>query len=165
MGAVIVSTNQSRDTQQGHVPPTRSLSGSTYGLASVIHRIPDPRLSSAVTSYDVAPHAHGKLGPWFEGNPDLVTIDTLKYIHAHKTGALLEVAVTSGAILAGAAEEDIVRLGKYAQLIGLAFQVGTTPPHFEPPFLTILRWMMGSTGTILTRALCRMAAPTDMDIG
>jgi len=54
---------------------------------------------------------------------DKVTLDTLKYIHAHKTGALLEVSVTSGAILAGASEEDVVRLGKYAQLIGLAFQV------------------------------------------
>ena len=32
-------------------------------------------------------------------------------------------AVTSGAILAGAGEEDVERLGKYAQLIGLAFQV------------------------------------------
>ena len=54
---------------------------------------------------------------------DEVTLETLKYIHAHKTGALLEVAVTSGAILAGAGEEDVERLGKYAQLIGLAFQV------------------------------------------
>jgi geranylgeranyl pyrophosphate synthase len=49
-------------------------------------------------------HAPQFSWPWLEGNPDLVTIDTLKYIHAHKTGALLEVAVTSGAILAGAAE-------------------------------------------------------------
>ena len=53
---------------------------------------------------------------------DEVTLDTLKYIHAHKTGALLEVSVTAGAILAGA-DEDVERLGKYAQLIGLAFQV------------------------------------------
>lgn len=32
-------------------------------------------------------------------------------------------SVTAGAILAGAKEEDVERLGKYAQLIGLAFQV------------------------------------------
>jgi geranylgeranyl diphosphate synthase, type II len=51
------------------------------------------------------------------------TLETLQYIHAHKTGALLEVSVTAGAILAGAKEEDVTRLGKYAQLIGLAFQV------------------------------------------
>ena len=57
---------------------------------------------------------------------DEVTLETLKYIHAHKTGALLEVSVTSGAILAGAKEEDVERLGKYAQLIGLAFRLWTT---------------------------------------
>jgi len=52
-----------------------------------------------------------------------VTVETLQYIHAHKTGALLEVSVTAGAILAGAPEEDVERLGRYAQKIGLAFQV------------------------------------------
>jgi geranylgeranyl diphosphate synthase type II len=67
----------------------------------------------------------GKLVPRYTSGAgaDEVTLETLKYIHAHKTGALLEVSVTSGAILAGAAEEDVERLGKYAQLIGLAFQV------------------------------------------
>ena len=56
-----------------------------------------------------------------EGKP--VSLETLKYIHAHKTGALLETAVVSGAILGGGTEEDIERLGKYAYDIGLAFQV------------------------------------------
>jgi geranylgeranyl diphosphate synthase, type II len=57
-----------------------------------------------------------------EGNPD-VTLDTLTYIHNHKTAALLEVAVTSGALLAGAPEADIDHLRQYAQRIGLAFQI------------------------------------------
>lgn len=50
-------------------------------------------------------------------------LETLKYIHAHKTGALLEVAVVSGAVLGGAGEDDVARLRTYAQNIGLAFQV------------------------------------------
>lgn len=58
-----------------------------------------------------------------EGAGEEATLETLKYIHAHKTGALLEVAVTSGAILGGADEETVERLGRYAQNIGLAFQV------------------------------------------
>ncbi|MBD0267528.1 MAG: polyprenyl synthetase family protein [Cyanobacteria bacterium Co-bin8] len=57
-----------------------------------------------------------------EGNPD-VTIETLTFIHTHKTGALLEVSVTSGAMLAGASEPDVERLARYAQGIGLAFQI------------------------------------------
>ncbi len=57
-----------------------------------------------------------------EGQSD-VTVDTLKFIHIHKTGALLETSVVSGAILAGAKSEDIERLSRYAQNIGLAFQI------------------------------------------
>ncbi|HAC62946.1 MAG TPA: farnesyl-diphosphate synthase [Cyanothece sp. UBA12306] len=57
-----------------------------------------------------------------EGKPD-ITVDTLKFIHTHKTGALLETSVVSGAILAGASDEDVQRLSQYAQNIGLAFQI------------------------------------------
>src|SRR4028118_1995231 len=56
-----------------------------------------------------------------EGKPD-VAIETLTFIHRHKTAALLDASVVSGAMLAGAEAEDIDRLSKYAQDIGLAFQ-------------------------------------------
>ena len=48
---------------------------------------------------------------------------TLTYIHMHKTAALLEVSVTAGAILAGADSFVVERLSRYAQRIGLAFQI------------------------------------------
>ncbi len=48
---------------------------------------------------------------------------TLTYIHMHKTAALLEVSVTSGAILAGAKQPVVEQLKRYAQRIGLAFQI------------------------------------------
>ena len=57
-----------------------------------------------------------------EGKPD-ITVETLNFIHTHKTGALLEVSVLSGAILAGAKDEEIERLSEYAKNIGLAFQI------------------------------------------
>lgn len=57
-----------------------------------------------------------------EGRDD-IGIDTLKFIHTRKTGALLETSVVSGAILAGASEEEVQRLSQYAQNIGLAFQI------------------------------------------
>ena len=52
-----------------------------------------------------------------------VSVETLNFIHAHKTGALLEASVLSGADLAGANEEQLNRLRTYAQNIGLAFQI------------------------------------------
>ncbi|YAI81731.1 MAG: geranylgeranyl diphosphate synthase CrtE [cyanobacterium endosymbiont of Rhopalodia sterrenbergii] len=57
-----------------------------------------------------------------EGQDD-ISVDTLNFIHTHKTGALLETSVVSGAILAGASEEEVRRLSQYARNIGLAFQI------------------------------------------
>jgi geranylgeranyl diphosphate synthase type II len=57
-----------------------------------------------------------------EGKTD-ISAETLTFIHTHKTGALLEASVVSGGILAGASPEDLARLCKYAQNIGLAFQI------------------------------------------
>ncbi|MEQ8462955.1 geranylgeranyl diphosphate synthase CrtE [Coleofasciculus sp. E1-EBD-02] len=57
-----------------------------------------------------------------EGKSDIQE-ETLHYIHTHKTGALLETCVVCGGILAGATDADIERLSRYAQNIGLAFQI------------------------------------------
>lgn len=52
-----------------------------------------------------------------------VGLDTLQYIHEHKTAALLEAAVVSGALLGGAPDADVEKLRSYSRSIGLAFQV------------------------------------------
>lgn len=48
---------------------------------------------------------------------------TLTFIHTHKTGALLEACVVCGGILAGATDAQLEHLSRYAQDIGLAFQI------------------------------------------
>jgi geranylgeranyl diphosphate synthase type II len=57
-----------------------------------------------------------------EGRTD-VDLETLHYIHTHKTGALLEACVTCGALLGGGQSSDLAHLATYAQSIGLAFQI------------------------------------------
>lgn len=57
-----------------------------------------------------------------EGRSD-VSLETLNFIHRHKTGALLEASVLCGAVLAGADESVQQHLSRYAQNIGLAFQI------------------------------------------
>ncbi|GFR52285.1 hypothetical protein Agub_g14819, partial [Astrephomene gubernaculifera] len=52
-----------------------------------------------------------------------VGLEVLRYIHIHKTAALLEASVVCGAILGGAEEGVIEKLRKYSINIGLAFQV------------------------------------------
>ena len=47
----------------------------------------------------------------------------LEYMHENKTGALIKASVRIGAILAKADSKDIEELTKYAEKIGLAFQI------------------------------------------
>lgn len=49
--------------------------------------------------------------------------EMLEYIHVNKTGALLKLCARMGAILADSSEKDVERLSKYADKIGLAFQI------------------------------------------
>lgn len=65
-----------------------------------------------------------------EGKGNSIGLDTLQYIHEHKTAALLEVSVVAGAVLGGASEDEIAKLRKYAQCIGLGFQVGRNLSRF-----------------------------------
>ncbi|MGM7681509.1 polyprenyl synthetase family protein [Cytobacillus sp. Hm23] len=51
------------------------------------------------------------------------SIETLEYIHKHKTGKLLAYSVIAGAILAGASDEQLSALTEFAMHIGLAFQI------------------------------------------
>lgn len=52
-----------------------------------------------------------------------ISPQTLEYIHKNKTSALIEVSVQSGAIAAGANEEQLQALCDYSKYAGLAFQV------------------------------------------
>ena len=58
-----------------------------------------------------------------EGGNGKIGLDTLQYIHEHKTAALLTASVVSGAILGGASDMEVQRLRKYSTCVGLAFQV------------------------------------------
>jgi geranylgeranyl diphosphate synthase type II len=52
-----------------------------------------------------------------------VSVETLEYIHTHKTGALIRAALRVGAILAAAPEPTLAALTAYAERVGLAFQI------------------------------------------
>lgn len=89
--------------------------------------VPADRLLKVVAMLGRAVGAAGLVGGQIvdldcEGKPD-VSLETLNFIHNHKTAALLEASVTSGAVLAGASEAALQRLSRYAQNIGLAFQI------------------------------------------
>lgn len=58
-----------------------------------------------------------------EGEGRRLDMAALRKIHMGKTGALFCAAIRSGAILAGAKEEELAALTLYAERFGLAFQI------------------------------------------
>lgn len=52
-----------------------------------------------------------------------VTTEELKYIHENKTSSLLKISVRMGAILANCTEQELKKVTRYAEKIGLAFQI------------------------------------------
>lgn len=57
----------------------------------------------------------------FEGKD--ITVEELRKLHAGKTGALFVAAIRGGAQLANATEKQLLALTKFADLLGLAFQI------------------------------------------
>ena len=58
-----------------------------------------------------------------EKDPQGTGSEVLNYIHKHKTACMIESGFQIGAILAGAPSEDVEKLGKIAENIGIAFQI------------------------------------------
>lgn len=52
-----------------------------------------------------------------------ISKEELKFMHEHKTGALIKAAIISGAYIGFATDDVIEKLRNYASLIGLAFQI------------------------------------------
>ena len=96
-------------------------------IASQTQNVPADRVLRVITHLGRAVGAAGLVGGQIvdlesEGKSD-ISIDTLNFIHNHKTAALLEACVVCGAILADASSVDLQRLSRYSQNIGLAFQI------------------------------------------
>ena len=69
---------------------------------------------------------HGMLGGQsvdVENDGIPVSEETLQYIYENKTSALVECSMMAGAVLGGASEEELCKVEKAANAIGLAFQI------------------------------------------
>tara|TARA_Y100001968_G_scaffold218310_1_gene201007 strand:+ start:33181 stop:34083 length:903 start_codon:yes stop_codon:yes gene_type:complete len=84
------------------------------------------RLLNVVAELSLASGAPGLVGGQvvdLESEGKEVDLETLEYIHLHKTGALLRASVICGALIGGAKKELLEALSIYANGIGLAFQI------------------------------------------
>jgi geranylgeranyl diphosphate synthase type II len=88
--------------------------------------VPPEQLLKVVGELSLASGAPGLVGGQvvdLECEGKDVDLETLEYIHLHKTGALLRACVLSGALIAGASDALLEALRTYARGIGLAFQI------------------------------------------
>src|SRR5579883_1231921 len=96
-------------------------------VATQTQNVPAERVLQVIARLGRATGAAGLVGGQVldlesEGKKD-ISVETLNFIHNHKTAALLEACVVCGGIVAGATSEDSQRLSRYSQNIGLAFQI------------------------------------------
>ena len=88
--------------------------------------VPAERLLAVVAELSLASGAPGLVGGQvvdLESEGRSVDLETLEYIHLHKTGALLQACVLCGALVAGAEPALLDALRTYSRGIGLAFQI------------------------------------------
>jgi len=87
----------------------------------------DPaRLLKAISVIATASGADGMIGGQIvdlESENKEIDLERLKYMHLHKTGALIVAAAKAGAIIGGANEVQIHALSSFAENLGLAFQI------------------------------------------
>jgi farnesyl diphosphate synthase len=57
------------------------------------------------------------------GNGSTLSVQALERLHSLKTGALIRAAVRMGALCGGASDDELEHLDRYADALGLAFQV------------------------------------------
>ena len=99
----------------------------TYAFQAILTHVKDTtRAVAAGRELAVGAGLDGMVGGQMadlEGEGREPSVEQLRYIHEHKTGALITAAVVCGGIMGGADEPTIGRLRNYGGLIGLAFQV------------------------------------------
>ena len=88
--------------------------------------IPADRLLRVVGELALVSGAPGLVGGQvvdLESEGQAVDLETLEYIHLHKTAALLRACVVTGALIGGASDDQLQAMRTYANGIGLAFQI------------------------------------------
>jgi len=112
-------------------------------LTEAFHILSNPELTRCVPAATVLRVIHeltravGVLGLVggqamdLEAENQAVDLATVEFIHVRKTGALLLASLRIGAQIAGASAEELVRISRYGEYLGLAFQIADDILDFQ----------------------------------
>jgi len=102
------------------------LLSSAFGLIATASGLKERARAEASARLADAIGAAGLVGGQvadLEGTGRRLDLETLEYVHSHKTGALFIAAAELGAIAAGGRARDVEALRRYSKNLGLAFQI------------------------------------------
>lgn len=88
--------------------------------------VPSEVILAVIREMSIGAGTSGMLGGQvidLESEGQKIDMPTLRRMHMGKTGALFKAALRCGALLAGASDEELLRLTVYAEHFGLAFQI------------------------------------------
>jgi geranylgeranyl diphosphate synthase, type II len=103
-----------------------ALQTKAFGILASLEQTRPEQIVKLITLLADASGADGMVGGQIldmEGETASLSLPELEEVHMHKTGALLSFCIEAGAILCDADEDELSQLRKYAQNIGLAFQI------------------------------------------
>jgi geranylgeranyl diphosphate synthase type II len=112
-------------------------------LTEAFHLLANPELTRQVPAATVLQVIHeltraiGVLGLVggqaldLEAENRAVDLATVEFIHVRKTGALLLASLRIGAQIAGASDEELARISRYGESLGLAFQIADDILDFQ----------------------------------
>ena len=92
----------------------------------VVEQISPPVLLRVIELISNAAGFKGMVGGQvvdIQSEGETLDLDTVEFIHTHKTGALITASVVSGVMLGGGNEDQIRAMTAYGEKIGLAFQI------------------------------------------
>lgn len=95
-------------------------------LASKNKDIPAEKIVKIIEKTAMAAGANGMIGGQLidtESEGEILDMPSIQYIHTHKTGMMLRLPIELALIIADVDKEDTENMIKYADLIGIAFQI------------------------------------------
>lgn len=94
--------------------------------ASRLHNVPAEATLDIIEELAIFAGPSGMVGGQvadMQGEQGITDLETLQYIHQHKTGDLIVFSLKAGGRVSGASEAQLAALAKFGQCIGLAFQI------------------------------------------
>ena len=103
-----------------------ALLNKAFEIMSSVKNLPAKTVLRAINIISVSSGTEGMIGGQIvdiESENKKISLETLKYLHSLKTGAIIRSSCIAGAVIAGANDTQISKIDEFATNLGIAFQI------------------------------------------